>query len=347
MEKITVKPLVVILGAGAFGTALGNALALNKDITVKLLTIEKEVCDSINNQRVNIVYFPNAYLRKNLQATMDPHILKRAWIIILAVPSGVCISYIEKLRSYINPRTVIINTAKGLGEGNEIISEYIETHFLNPVCALKGPSFAVELLKDMPTAFTLASKNTELFEKAKKYINGTQIRLDFSEDIRGVELVSIMKNMYAIIMGVVDAHYNSTNVRFMVLTKVFNELHKALILFGGKPDTIFHYCGYGDFGLTSLNDLSRNRTMGLLIGKGFIKDMVSDNIVLEGKRTLTIFYKKIADEKLIKNVGAEFPILLELYKLFSKEYDQRVFILRILNAANIVFTENDYKIEHL
>lgn len=337
------KPLVVIIGAGAFGTALGNALALNKDITVKLLTIEKEVVESINSQRINLVYFPNAILRKQLKATMDPHILKRAWVIVLAVPSAICISYLEKLRRFINPRTVIINSAKGLGEGNVIISEYIETHYLNPVAALKGPSFAVELLKDMPTAFTLASKHTELFAKAEKFIEGTQIRLDYSEDLRGVELVSIMKNMYAIIMGVIDAHYNSANVRFMVLTKVFNELYKALKLFGGQPETIFHYCGYGDFGLTSLNDLSRNRTMGLLIGKGFIKDMVSDNIVLEGKRTLNIFYKMIADEQLVKNAGAEFPILLELYKLFSKDYDQRKFVLRILNAENKVYSTEKHE----
>jgi len=117
-----------------------------------------------------------------------------------------------------------------------------------------------------------------------------------------------------------------------VLTKVFKEMRKVLITFGGEPETILDFCGYGYFGLTSINDLSRNRTMGLLIGKGFIKDMISENIVLEGKRTLSIFHDLIVEEKMEINVVRNFPILLELYKLFNKDYDQRKFVMNVINA---------------
>ena len=333
MEKQK-KPLIVIAGAGAFGTALGNSLAANIKIKVRLLTIEKEVADSINNKRVNSVYFPNSSLRKRLKATTDPNILKKAKILLLAVPSGVMISYLKEIKTFLNPDTLLINTAKGLGEGNVIISEYIEENFPNPVAALKGPSFAVELLNRMPTAFTFASRDKIHYEMFNAMLKSTNIQLDFTEDIRGVELLSILKNVYAIILGVIDAHYNSANVRFLVLTKVFKELRKILITFGGESETIFNFCGYGDFGLTSINDLSRNRTMGLLIGKGFIKDMVSENMVLEGKRSLSIFYQMLQEENMGVNPVREFPILVELYKLFNKEYDQRKFVMNVINAYN-------------
>jgi glycerol-3-phosphate dehydrogenase (NAD(P)+) len=330
--EIIEEPLVVIAGAGAFGTALGNALAGNKSITVRLLTIEKEVEDGINNLRINPVYFPNSTLRKRLKATSDPAILGKAQFFILAIPSSGCVSYMEEIRPYLKPDAIVINTAKGFGEGNVIISEHIEKHYSNPVAALKGPSFAIEMLNYMPTAFTFASHNISAYEAFSALLPDTKMQLDFSTDLKGVELLSILKNMYAIILGVIDAHYNSANVRFLVLTKVFKEMRKVLTTFGGNSETMFNFCGYGDFGLTSINDLSRNRTMGLLIGKGFIKDMVSENIVLEGKRTLNVFYNKIAEEKMEMNAIRNFPILLELYKLFNREYDQRKFVMNVINA---------------
>jgi len=330
--EIQEEPLVVIAGAGTFGTAFGNALAANRDITVRLLTIEKEVEEGINNTRINPVYFPNSTLRKRLKATTDVAILQDARFLLLAIPSAVCVSYMEEIRPYLKPDTIVINTAKGFGEGNVIISEYIENQFPNPVAALKGPSFAIEMLNRMPTAFTFASHKKETFDAFSELLQDTNLQLEFSIDLRGVELLSILKNMYAIILGVIDAHYNSANVRFLVLTKVFKEMRKVLITFGGEAETILNFCGYGDFGLTSINDLSRNRTMGLLIGKGFIKDMVSENIVLEGKRTLNIFYSKIVEEKMGLNTIRNFPILLELYKLFNKDYDQRKFVMNVINA---------------
>ena len=330
--EIQEEPLVVIAGAGTFGTALGNALATNKAIAVRLLTIEKEVEDGINNTRINPVYFPNSTLRKRLKATIDPTILENALFLILAIPSAVCVSYLEEIRPYLKTDTIVVNTAKGFGEGNVIISEHIKKNFSNPVAAMKGPSFAIELLNRMPTAFTFASYDIAAYNAFVPLLQDTNLHIEFSTDVKGVELLSILKNMYAIILGVIDAHYNSANVRFLVLTKVFKEMRKVLMTFGGKDETILDFCGYGDFGLTSINDLSRNRTMGLLIGKGFIKDMVSENIILEGKRTLNILYNLIAEEKMEINAVRNFPVLLELYKLFNKDYDQRKFVMNVINS---------------
>jgi len=101
-----------------------------------------------------------------------------------------------------------------------------------------------------------------------------------------------------------------------------------LIIFGGNEKTLFNYCGIGDFALTSLNDLSRNRTLGLLIGKGFFTDYISEKVVLEGRIAVDVFYKKI------KKMGVEteqFPIMAELYKVFNNTYDISGFVGKILS----------------
>ena len=111
------------------------------------------------------------------------------------------------------------------------------------------------------------------------------------------------------------------------LTKAFNEMRKILLHFNGKEETIFKYCGYGDFTLTALNDLSRNRTLGLLIGKGFFTEHVSHELVLEGKMAVNIFYEEISK---FLDVRKEFPIIGELYKIFNTEYDVSAFVSNLL-----------------
>ncbi|MDD3152206.1 MAG: 2-dehydropantoate 2-reductase N-terminal domain-containing protein, partial [Bacteroidales bacterium] len=317
------KTLIVVIGAGAFGTAIANTLSKNQDLAVRLLSIEKNVVESINQKQINESYFPNIKLNKQLKATTNNAVLERANVILIALPSSVLISYTTSIKKFIPEDALLINLAKGFGENNRIISTYLSTMFPNEIAVMKGPSFAIEVLNNMPTGYTFASKDVKVFEYFKSLTTGTNIKLDYSDDILGVELVSILKNIYAIIMGVVDAHFDSANVRFLVSTKMFKEYRKALLTFGGNEETIFKYCGYGDFNLTSLNDLSRNRTMGLFIGKGFIKDLISGNVVLEGKRSLNIFYEKLRDEKIVNYPENEFPILFELYKLMNKDYDQR------------------------
>ena len=325
------KPLIIILGAGSFGTAIGNLLSNNDNIAVQLLTTEKDAETNINNIHRNTKYFPNIQLNKLLRATVDQEILTMADVVLIAIPSSVVIQYVNTLKPYINDRALLINCSKGFGEDDHIISEYLDGNFPNPVAALKGPSFSIEVINNMPTGFTFASRDFHSFETFFKYTANTNMKLDYTDDIIGTEILSIMKNVYTITMGIVDAHLDCINTRFLVFTDIVNEMRKALTIFGGRDETIFKYCGIGDFGLTSLNDLSRNRAMGLFIGKGFIKDAVSNNVTLEGQHSLNIFYDKL---RLYNNGTSynEFPILFELYRLMnSPEYDRRTFIYNIIN----------------
>jgi glycerol-3-phosphate dehydrogenase (NAD(P)+) len=319
---------IVIAGAGSIGTALGNVLAGNPDLEVILLSIEPDVVESINDNKGNVKYFPGIKLHPNLKASVQDNVVKNATALFLAVPSGAVQEVADKLKSYLDPNTILVNLAKGYGNGAKTVAEILNSSFQNPVVSFKGPAFARELINSMPTGFTVGSADSSADNFFRDLTQETCIHLDFSNDLRGVELVSILKNIYAIAMGIVDAHFNSPNLRFLIFTKAFNEIRELLLLLDGKEETLFKYCGIGDFGLTALNDLSRNRTLGLLIGKGFFSDTIADHVVLEGKMAIQIIKDEI--HKKMQDLH-HFRIFNELFQVFSGSYNHSKFVANILN----------------
>jgi len=342
------KKNITFIGAGMIGTALGNILAENDSGNVLLHSIEKTVVRSISEIHINTKYFPTLHLHSSLKATTDNRGIHTSDVIFLAIPSVVLLEYLKEIHPHIPPKAILVNLAKGFGTEHKTIIECLKEHFPNPVCTLKGPSFAREIINRLPTGFTLgyeneifkspvksnikdtssADKETSVPNQIASLFTGTNIHLDFTIDILGVEILSILKNIFAVALGIVDAHFNSANLRFLVLTKAFREMRRVLIYFGGVEETLFNYCGYGDFTLTALNDLSRNRTLGLLIGKGFFTEHVSHELVLEGRTALNIFYEEISKKM---SVEKQFPIIAELYRIFNSKYDSSAFVDNILN----------------
>lgn len=320
---------IVIVGAGSIGTALGQTIARKKDYDVTLLSIEKDVVEAINNTRFNTKYFPNIKLSKFLKGTTDTAILKEARIIFLAIPSLVTVDYVLAHQYLMRDDALLLNMAKGFSKEQETITESLSAKIPQEVCSFKGPTFARELINKLPTAFTVGIKNQEHRALFLDLFVDTPIHIDFTADVKGVELLSILKNIYAIATGIVDAHFNSPNLRFLFLTKAFNEMKEILLHYGGEEETLFRYCGYGDFTLTALNDLSRNRTLGLLIGKGFFTDDISDKVVLEGKIAVSVFCEEISDSN---NLNGSYPIISELYKVFNeKNYDISSFVSKVID----------------
>ncbi len=317
---------IIFIGAGAIATAMGNVLAKKPAMDVTLITIEDEVARSINENRVNRKYFPNITLEAKLKADTDFSMLEHhAAYIFIAIPSVITVDFI--LGRVIHPDSILVNLAKGFGNERRTIVECLSKKLTNPVCTMKGPSFAREIINNQPTGFTVGAENEGLFQELDKIFRDTTIHLDFSTDVRGVELLSILKNIYAIVVGVVDAQFESPNLKFLVFTKAFKEMRSLLLLFGGRKKTIFNYCGIGDFALTALNDLSRNRTLGLLIGKGFFTDYISEKVVLEGRIAVNIFYEELVD---LNIDPSEYPIFNELYQVFNSEYDISRFVGNLL-----------------
>jgi glycerol-3-phosphate dehydrogenase (NAD(P)+) len=317
---------IVFIGAGAIGTALGNSLSKNHDNDVTLVSIEAEVVDSINKVHINQKYFPGILLNPRLKATLRTDPIKSAGFLFSAIPSAETVRYLEKHKEIIPADCIIVNLAKGFGEHNCTIIKCLKDFLSNPVCPMKGPTFARDIINNQPTAFTVGSTDTRHFPRFSELFRDTNIYLDFSTDVQGVEILSILKNIYAIVAGITDASFDAPNLRSLVLTKAFKEMRNILLEFGCSELTMFKFCGFGDFTLTALNDLSRNRTLGLLIGKGFFTREMSDKVVLEGKIAVNVLVELLA----AKRLSEHFPILHELHKVFTDHYDLSQFVNRII-----------------
>ncbi len=317
-----------MIGAGAIGTALAHEMASNSSLQISLWSIEHAVIADITANRINTKYFPKIKLNKAIQATTDEGCMQQADVIFLAIPSVAVLSFVQEKMKLINPEAIIVNLAKGFCPQNRLITDCLKSISGNPIVTMKGPSFARDLINNQPTAFTLGSNNEAHFQLFDAIFQDTCIYIDHTTDIRGVELASILKNIYAIAIGIVDANFDSPNLRSLVLTRAMNEMRRLLIRFGGQESTMFNYCGFGDFTLTALNDLSRNRTLGLLIGKGFFTADISQKVVLEGRIAVNVFVGELLAGV---DVSREYPIMAELYKVFNADYDVSVYISKILN----------------
>mgnify|MGYP001382754887 CR=1 FL=1 len=321
---------IVFIGAGAIGTSLGNSLTKNPDLDITLVSIEEEVVRSINEHHINRKYFPGIILNPRLKASFGTEPVMLAEYVFMAIPSVETVKYLKEHLAIIPPEAVIVNLAKGFGEHNCTIIKCLKEFLPNQVCTMKGPTFARDIINNQPTGFTVGANDPEQFLRFGQLFKNTNIYLDYSTDIQGVEILSILKNIYAIVAGITDASFDAPNLRSLVLTKAFKEMRDILIEFGFDEKTMFKYCGFGDFTLTALNDLSRNRTLGLLIGKGFFTREMSDRVVLEGKIAVNVLVEVMET----RNLNNRFPILHELHKVFNNHYDLSQFVNNILSFSN-------------
>ncbi len=321
---------IVFIGSGAIATAIGDVLAAKNKDEIYLLSIEDEVVEMINKMHVNTSYFPKCRLNDNLKATKDKNVLLEANVIFLAIPSTAVVGYLKENKDYINPTALIVNLAKGFGAADQIIPDSIKSFIFNPFMTLKGPSFAREIINRQDTGLTAATNDETLYKIITDVFDGTVIRTDFTTDVTGVEYASILKNIYAIVIGIIDANFDSANLRSIFITMALNEMRRLMTAFGGEEHTMYNYCGFGDFSLTSLNDMSRNRTLGLLIGKGFFNSCISDSVVLEGRIAVDVFYNKLIDNQIDTK---DFPLMSELYHMLNDpNYPTRNFIKNILKS---------------
>ncbi len=307
---------IIILGGGAFGTAIAHQLAGNSSNEIMLLLRNEERAKELNELNTNAFYFANRKIDSKIHATTDLTVITHADAVLLAVPTKSILTVIRDIRPYLNAKTLLVNLAKGIYENGQTVVELLEEQLghTNTV-TLKGASFGTEMLDCSATLLTLGFQKRSQLDLIIEITRGTNIYLDYTTDVKGVELLSALKNIYAILLGNVDAKYNAANTRFMFLTKAVSEIKLILKNLGGREETIFLSCGIGDIALTALNDLSRNRTLGLLIGKGFYNSSFQDNsVVLEGIKTL-----KLIDAMLDHSLKKKLPLFTELAALLVRQ----------------------------
>ena len=315
---------IIVAGAGTFGTAVAERLAWNSRNRVTLHTIEKDVEKDINENHQNRKYFPTRFLNRYLSASADFSIFREADVILLVIPSKAIVSFSQEVRKNTSKEPLVVNLAKGMSDEGAFITEDIP---FSRSASMKGPSFAIETINGFPTSFTFGGKKDDYDYMRQEILPDTQFSLDYTPDVRAVELMSILKNMYAIAIGLVSGRYNSPNVDFLVYTKAVNEMRVFLRIFSCDEDTIFRYCGIGDLGLTALNDLSRNRTLGMLIGKGFGFDPnTRSSTVVEGLRTVKLM-GNITRER---GIADGFPLVQALYRLLYEGDSLNDYLVSVL-----------------
>ena len=277
---------VGVIGAGSLGTAISQTISENVD-QLLLHVRKQDLCDDINNTGYNTHYYPNNKLNDNIKATTELNDLKNCEIIFLAIPSSAFRSTLKNLKDVIPEDTILVTTAKGieypsLKTMGDLISEYFDENYV----VLSGPNFASEIMLNQPTVTNIASRKDENSQKVKEVLSTKHFKVKIIDDIRGIELCGVLKNINAIANGICEGMNINENARYGILTKSFKDTITIIEAFGGVSETAHEYCGFGDLILTSTSSESRNHTLGILYGQRLIIDEAASGIVFEGKNSI-------------------------------------------------------------
>ena len=304
---------VGVIGAGSLGTALAQTIAQNVD-EVYLQLRREELAKSINETGFNSEYYPNTRLLENITATTDLNDLKGCKVIFLSIPSSAFRQTLEKLKDVATADTVLVTTAKGIEYPSlKTMGNLVEEYFTDDYVALSGPNFASEIVLNLPTVSNIASKNRKNAEIVKEVLSTNQFKVKIIDDVIGLEICGVIKNINAIANGICEGMNVNENARYGVLTKGFDETIKIIESIGGVKSTAGEYCGFGDLVLTSTSFESRNHTLGMLYGQRLIVDEKASGIVFEGKNSIMAI-KDICD-----NNGVESVIVNFVYDVIVKQ----------------------------
>ena len=205
----------------------------------------------------------------------------------LAIPSSAFRETLKNLQEVIAGDTILVTTAKGieypsLKTMGDLISEYFDENYV----ALSGPNFASEIMLNQPTITNIASRKHENSLKVKEVLSTNQFKVKIIDDVKGIELCGILKNINAIANGICEGLNINENARYSILTKSFEDTIRILESVGGASDTAHEYCGFGDLILTATSPESRNHTLGILYGQRLIIDESASGIIFEGKNSI-------------------------------------------------------------
>lgn len=317
---MTTEKKVAVLGAGAWGTALAKVLA-DKGDPVVMYCRRPDLVREINEDHKNGRYLPSALLPATLTATVDPEeALSGASMVVFVAPSHAT-REVAKLVTKKVPRSApIVSATKGIENDSltfvdEILAAELPDETKHNFSFLSGPSFAKELAAELPTGVVIASENEKVREHVMHRFHASYMRTYASRDIPGVECGGAIKNVIAIAAGIADGLGFGHNTRAMLITRGLSEMVKLSLARGGEAITLAGLAGMGDLVLTCTGELSRNRTVGLELGKGrkLAEILAGLGHVAEGVKTT----KSAFD--LSKRLGIELPIVNETYRVLYED----------------------------
>ncbi|WP_213804423.1 NAD(P)H-dependent glycerol-3-phosphate dehydrogenase [Granulicella sp. dw_53] len=261
---------ITVLGAGAWGTALALSLARRNGHDLVLWCHSTSLAEQLNDHGENLPYLPGFTLPADIIVTSDlPAAIFEADIILCVVPSQHLRSVITHIAPLLTRNQVILSASKGIEEGSFLrMSQVVTALTDNPIAVLSGPSFAQEVAAACPTALVVASQDTALALAIQRDFSSPTLRVYTNDDVPGVELGGALKNVIALASGVVHGLNLGHNSAAALITRGIVEITRLAIACGGHRQTLAGLSGVGDLVLTCTGSLSRNRAVGIELGRG-------------------------------------------------------------------------------
>lgn len=298
---------VAVLGAGSWGTALAALIARNGHTAV-LWGRDPVAVAVVDQRQENPRYLPGILLPDRLRATTDlAAALGAADLVLVVVPSHAFTETLQALAPLRREGAGVAWAAKGFEPGSGRFLHEVAAGILGdavPLAVVTGPSFAKEVALGLPTALTVHGENAEFVQQVADVLHGPQFRAYTGDDIRGAELGGAMKNVLAVATGAADGMELGLNARTGLITRGLNEMLRLNAAIGGRAETLMGLSGLGDLVLTCTGELSRNRRLGLALGRG---QSLSDAVREIGQVVESV---QTADEvmRLAERYGVELPI---------------------------------------
>ncbi|MBW2039341.1 MAG: NAD(P)-dependent glycerol-3-phosphate dehydrogenase [Deltaproteobacteria bacterium] len=322
---------MAILGAGNLGTTLA-LMMWEKGHRVTLWTVEEDVAEAIMEGRENPRYLPGHYIPEEIDVSLEiAEALREAEIIALAVPSHAVREVARRVVPHFSPEAIIVDFAKGMEvktglRMSQVIESELSLELRDGIVAVSGPSIASELARKLPTAVEISSREPIYAQKAKEILETPFFRLYVNEDLAGVELGGVFKNVFAIGAGICDGLKMGVNTKASVITKSLEELSTLGSALGAHPLTFMGLSGLGDLIVTCTSEHSRNRRFGERIGRGQSIEEAQREIgqVIEGIRATKVAYK--AGERF----ALALPIVGQIYRVLYQGGDPREAVYRFM-----------------
>lgn len=331
MKFLSEKPIAVI-GAGSFGTTLAHLWA-EAGHSVILWGRDEKIVSEIQNQHTNSKYLPGIKLSIPVTNNLE-EALQEAYFVVFAIPCQAIRSVLTKIDPKLLKKSILINTAKGIEQNTLKLPSQI---FLDEIqnsekrfVAFSGPTFASELARGEPTGAVVASKKQFVATEVQQTLSLPFLRLYTSDDVVGVELGGALKNVMAIATGIAEGLGFGLNSRAGLVTRCLHEMIKLGVSLEANPLTFSGLSGLGDLILTCTGALSRNRKVGIELGRGKTLDEIKKNLssVAEGITTAQSVHE-LAKKQEIEMPNAEFVYRI-LYENLSPQEALKAILAREL-----------------
>ena len=322
---------VTVIGAGAWGTALANLLA-DTGADVRMWAREPEVVASFRDTGENTLYLEGARLNRGLTVTNSlAEALEDTDVVVWVCPVQYSAALLAQAGPHIPPGAMIVSASKGievatLRRMDEIFAEALPREQARRLCILSGPSFAREVVAGAPTAVVVASHDRPSRLRAQALFQTDRFRVYTNPDVVGVELGGALKNVIALAAGVAAGLELGHNAVAALMTRGLAEMSRLGVELGAHNTTFAGLAGMGDLVLTCTGGLSRNRTVGVLLGQGHtMEDIMGEaRTVAEGVATVR------AVHFLARKLGVEMPVSAEVYRIIAEGLDPMEALHRLM-----------------